>query len=373
MGNSLILSVAGSGKTHGIANYCASVVRSRRILVLTFTRANQLEVATRLRRLAPNHEAVEVVGWYTFLLRDFVRPFIPFKFPARRVLGFNFDGRPHRYATGHARFMDKSGAVYACELARLASELVGQSGGALLRRLQCLYDEIVIDEVQDLSGHDWDILDELLPSTLDLRLVGDLRQAVLSTNPRSSKNKKYANASAVHYFRERASRGELTIEEQNVTRRCHPLIARFSDSIFAPSFGFAETQSMNQRTTEHDGVFLLSEEHVDAYRKRFMPRCLRHSASSGKAFDLDYCNFKQVKGLTFERVLIIPTSGIAHFLRKGKFLPAGPASAFYVAVTRAAQSVAIVLDKPGACTLPQWSPIASCPKTKSPSDHAAPR
>jgi ATP-dependent exoDNAse (exonuclease V) beta subunit len=62
-----------------------------------------------------------------------------------------------------------------------------QSRGALLYRLESLYDEILMDEVQDLSGWDWEILNRLFASCIDIRMVGDIRQSVLSTNPRGKK------------------------------------------------------------------------------------------------------------------------------------------------------------------------------------------
>jgi DNA helicase II / ATP-dependent DNA helicase PcrA len=356
MANHLTLGVAGSRKTQEIVEYCASLPHERRALVVTFTQANQAELRSRLSKYAGDHPGIEVVGWFTFLLHDFARPFLPFMFPGERVLGFNFDGRPHMLAKGLSRFFDSSGAVYACELGRLAHELVRASNGALLRRLECIYDEILIDEVQDLSSHDWEIVDVLLNSSLDVRMVGDIRQAVLATNPRSQKNQQYAYAKAIHWFREREERGLLKITEKATTWRCHPKIAAFSDSIFDSSWSFPKTESMNTTVTGHDGVFLLRQEHVNAYVSRYRPQCLRDSANSGKALDLDYMNFRVAKGTTHQRVLIVPTSGIANFVQSGKYLEPLAASKFYVAVTRAAQSAAIVLDDPGKSTLPYWTP-----------------
>jgi hypothetical protein len=155
--NHLTLAVAGSRKTQGLVEHCASLSRERHALVLTYTQANQKELVGRLKQYAGNHHHIEVMGWFTFLLRHFARPFLPFKFAGQRVRGFNFDGRPHRMATGIDRFLDPNGAAYGCELGRLAHELVAESKGALLRRLECIYDEILIDEVQDLSAHDWEI------------------------------------------------------------------------------------------------------------------------------------------------------------------------------------------------------------------------
>ncbi|HQR98200.1 MULTISPECIES: UvrD-helicase domain-containing protein [unclassified Polaromonas] len=356
MGNQLTLAVAGSRKTQGIIEHCASLPTDRRVLVLTYTQANQEELRSRLQRYAGDHHHIEVMGWFTFLLRDFAHPFLPFKFPGQRVLGFNFDGRPWITARGKSRFLDSNGAVYACELGRLAHELVTNSNGALLRRLECIYDEILVDEIQDMSSHDWEIFDVLLRSSIDIRMVGDIRQSVLATNPRSKKNAKYSYANSNSWFREREAEGLLEIRDSAVTWRCHPDIAAFSDSIFDPSWRFPATHSKNETVTEHDGVHLVATKHVIEYVDQYKPQCLRHSVSSGKKFDLDFLNIKVSKGMTYERVLIVPTEPIKKFISLGAYLEPTPASSFYVAVTRAKQSVAIVLDSPGRSTLPYWKP-----------------
>ena len=356
MVNRLTLAVAGSGKTRGLVEHCAVLAPDRRTAVLTYTQANQSVLQTRLAAVAGDHAGIEVMGWFTFLLRHFARPFLPFKFPGKRVLGFNFDGRPYRMAKHEQRYLDKHSSVYMCELGRLAHELIADSNGSLMRRLECIYDEIVIDEVQDLSAHDWEILDELLHSSLDVTMVGDIRQAVISTNPRSSKNKKYANAGSIEWFRERQRTSLLAIADSCVTYRYRPEIAAFGDKIFGDDWGFPATESKNHRETGHDGVFLVHPEHLAAYVECFEPQCLRQSANSGKRFDLDYMNFNVSKGTEHERVLIVPTAVIEKFLHSGVPLETSSAASFYVAVTRAFQSVAIVTEKDGSCGLPWWTP-----------------
>ncbi|MBI3776196.1 MAG: UvrD-helicase domain-containing protein [Gammaproteobacteria bacterium] len=356
MANYLTLAVAGSRKTQGIVEHCASLPHDRRALVVTYTQTNQAELRDRLSTYPGDHPDIRVMGWFTFLLRDFARPFLPFIFPGKRVRGFNFEGRPHRMAKGLKRFLDLNEAVYSCELGRLAHELVEASKGVLLHRIECIYDEILIDEVQDLSGHDWEIIDVLLNSSLDVRMVGDIRQSVLATNPRSQMNKKYAYAEAINWFREREARGVLEIIENATTWRCHPDIAAFSDTIFDSSWSFPRTESRNKTVTGHEGVFLVRHEHLDEYIAQFDPQCLRSSANSGKDFDLDYLNFGLAKGMEYRRVLIVPTDGIVEFIQSGNHLGPKPAANFYVAVTRAAQSVAIVLPDAGTSKLPFWEP-----------------
>lgn len=354
MANHLMLAVAGSGKTRGIVEHCAALGAERRVLVLTYTQANQAELRWRIAKHVGDHCSIEVMGWFAFLLRHFARPFLPFRFPGYRILGFDFEGRPHRMSKGHRRFLNSAGGAYACELGRLAHELIEASRGALLRRLCCIYDDIFIDEVQDLSSHDWEIVDALLMSPLNVHMVGDIRQAVLATNPRSSKNKKYAYAESIKWFREREARGMLTVSESSSTWRCRPEIAAFADTIFDASWSFPPTQSANHKVSGHDGVFLLQPAHLTDYVSLFRPRCLRSTANSGKAYDLDYLNFRLAKGTECDRVLIVPTSGILRFVQTGYPLEPIPAASFYVAVTRAAQSVAVVVPEAGSSTLPFW-------------------
>lgn len=76
----------------------------------------------------------------------------------------------------------------------------------------------------------------------------------------------------------------------------------------------------------------------------------------GQDLPLDFLNFKLSKGSTFTRVLIAPTGPITKFIQTGTAMEPMAASTFYVAVTRAQQSVAVVLDKPGKSSLPYWQP-----------------
>lgn len=357
MGNNhLTLAVAGSRKTQGLVEHCKTLPEGRNVLLVTFTQTNQHELRKRVAQEVGDVHSLEVTGWFTLLLRHFVKPFIPFLFPGERCKGFNYEGRPQRYAKEYDRFFDNEGKAYGCELSRLAYELITASEGALMYRLECLFDEILIDEVQDLSGYDWDILESLFRSKIQVHLVGDIRQAVLSTNSRTAKNRNYAYSKSVEWFRKHEKRKLLTISYRSITWRCRIEIARFSDTIFDASWGFPPTDSENNFETDHDGVFLLRTQDVPAYVGRFSPQCLRDSIRSGKELDLPYMNFGVAKGQTYERVLIYPTGPIGQFVAKGIELAPTSAADFYVAVTRAKQSVAIILDKPGTSSLPYWAP-----------------
>ena len=273
--NSLLLAVAGGRKTQSIVDRCGAAPRGRRILVLTYTLANQQELTKRLQKLRPLEAQTDVEGWFSFLLGHWVRPYLPLQFAGRRLHGLNFHGDPGIYAVGAPRFLDNEGRAYRRHLAHLANDVNTASSGSVLDRLSRIYDEICIDEVQDLNGYDLEVLSALLQSRVELRLVGDVRQALLLTNTRDPKNKQYKGVKIKAWFEYQARKGLLEIEHEFTTWRCNPLIARFADTIFPTSWGFPRTVSRNTTTTGHDGVFAVATKYAAEYAKQFRPLCLR--------------------------------------------------------------------------------------------------
>jgi hypothetical protein len=354
--NRLTLAVAGGRKTQSIVDECREAPKGRQILVLTYTQNNQRELVSRLACYRPLDARVEVQGWFSFLLGHWVRPYLPMTWPGRRLRGLNFDGDPGRYATGDKRFLDDEDRAYKLHLAQLALETQQASSGAVLDRLSRIYNEIYIDEVQDLNGYDLEILTELFASPIVLRLVGDIRQALIQTNIQDPKNKQYKGISIKAWFDKQKGLGRLDIFHAATTWRSNQLIADFADRIFGDNWGFAKTVSQSTDVTSHDGVFAVSPEHVDEYVARYCPLCLRYSASSWKSLDLPFMNIRLSKGLTWDRVLIGPTTGMIKFLRSGTPLGETACCSLYVAVTRARFSVAFVADNPSRLSLTVWTP-----------------
>ena len=102
-------------------------------------------------------------------------------------------------------------------------------------------------------------------------------------------------------------------------------------------------KSLNDTKTHHDGVFVVRSAHVEAYQTRFAAQLLRLNRTFRR--DLAAENFGMVKGLGYERVLIVPYSGIAKWLTTGiSTHVANSADEVYVGITRAYQSVAFIHD-----------------------------
>lgn len=357
--NRLTLAVAGSRKTHGLVESCRAADPSERILVLTYTSYNQRELSTRLDRLAGDHPHIEVRGWFSFLLQNFVHPFLPLMFQGRRVEGFDFDSPPQTYAaTGSwQRYINEQGDVRRVHLPELAVQINQAGDGICLQRLERVYDRIMIDEVQDLCGYDLEILDLLMASTVTLEMVGDIRQAILATNQREAKHKPFMYMKIWKWFQAQEQAGRLAIEQRRETWRCAPEIAAFADSLFSNEWGFEPTVSLNAVRTDHDGIFLIAPGHVDEYDALYHPILLRSSKASGKQYDhLDCLNWGKAKGMERSRVLIHPTGPIRKLITSAKKLNDQQAANLYVAVTRARHSVGFIIRPAKDTVIPVWTP-----------------
>lgn len=295
------------------------------------------------------------MGWFGFLIRHWVRPYLPLVYPGRRVHGFSFDGDPGRVA-GERRHLTTDGRVYRRHLASLAWKVSEASRGAVINRLGRIYDTIYIDEVQDLCGWDLELLRLMMSSPIILNMVGDVRQALLATNPQEAKNKRFMYSRILDWFKDEEAAGRLTIQHESTTWRCNSPVARFADTIFGDSWGFGATVSRNHEVTDHDGVFIIGESDVEAYIAEYRPLCLRQSKSSWKHLELELTTFGLVKGLTSRRVVVFATKPIEDFLATGKLLSDSSACGLYVATTRAQASVAFAVKKPERCSFPIWRP-----------------
>lgn len=350
--NTVILAVAGGRKTQTIVDACH--LSDHKSLVIGYTISSQNELRRRIGEDGVRRN-VEVTGWFSFLMQHIIRPYLPKLYSGARLTGLDFDGDPGRYATGQPRFLSPDGRAYKLHIARLAYDVLTASDGSALDRLHYIYDKIYIDEIQDLGGWDLEILKALLQSPVSITMVGDLRQALLATEIRDTKNKQYRGEGLIGWFRKMERKKVLAIEQRPITYRCNQAIADFSDEIFDRALGYGATVSASTESNEHTGIFRVTEADATAYARQFDALCLRTSAASGSHQPLPFINFGVAKGQTAPHVLIYPTGTIRTFLNSRKPLTGKSACGLYVAVTRAQHSVAFVTDRP-LQGLTAWSP-----------------
>lgn len=325
--------------------------------LVTYTKNNVREIRLKAHKRAPAIPShVEVISWYSFLLRELTRPYRSVMHD-RRIDGIHWiEGKSVPYIpqskTSTHYFLDSS-RIYSDKIAKFICECDRHSSGAIMRRLTQRFSHIIIDEIQDMAGYDLDLLELMLKSGVPITFVGDHRQATFATN-NAAKNKAFGGPAIIKKFEMWKKAGLATIEYECNTHRCNQAIADLSDSFFPNE---PKTVSLNSELTGHDGVFLVAATNVDEYAKNFSPQVLRYSAKTN-CDPYEAMNFGESKGLTFRRVLIYPHGPARSWLASGKINHVEKSAAkMYVAITRARYSVAFVYDGK-LCGIPatRWVP-----------------
>jgi DNA helicase II / ATP-dependent DNA helicase PcrA len=341
--NRIIISAAGAGKTTQVVDQALAATDGVTALV-TYTRNNVREIERKFyERIAAIPPHVEIISWYSFLLRELARPYRS-ALHRYRIEGIHWvEGKSVQYVpevrTDPHYFLSGT-RIYSDKIAKFICACDARTGGAIMRRLRQRFSRIIIDEVQDMAAYDLDVLELILKAGIPVTLVGDHRQAILSTN-NSSRHKQFAGPAIIKKFRMWEKSGLVTITYEQHTHRCNQAIADLGDGFFP---GEPRTVSKNQLVTGHDGVFIIGNADVGAYVARYAPQVLRYNVMTSCGSN-DAINFGEAKGMTFARVLIFPNGGATKWLASGNLAAVEKSVArMYVAATRARYSVAFVYD-----------------------------
>lgn len=352
----IVISAAGGGKTTRVVDH-ALAHEGGNIALVTYTRNNVREIQLKAYERGPTIPShVEVISWYSFLLRELARPYRSAMHP-HRIDGIHWvEGASAQYvpaANVSSHYFYGGSRIYSDKIAKFICECDQRSRGSIIRRLKQRFSHIIIDEVQDMAGYDLDLLELMLKSGVSVTFVGDHRQATLATN-NGLKNKAFAGPAIINKFEAWKNAGLATIDYEQHTYRCNQEIADLGDSFFP---GLPKTVSKNDVRTGHDGIFLVGKADIDCYVDRFAPQLLRYSIKT-KCEPHDAMNFGESKGLTFERTLIYPHGPAARWLASGDIKHVEKSvTKMYVAATRARYSVAFVYDGK-TCSIPatRWTP-----------------
>ena len=317
--NKTIIASAGSGKTTFIVQKALEQPNAKQ-LITTFTLNNVDEIKKKFFEVCGTiPENITVTPWFSFLLHDLVRPYQADFFDDYRVDTLSWaDGHSDIYApkaNPKRYFFGMNGAIYSDKISEFACCCNKSSAGMVIDRLERLYENIFIDEIQDLAGRDIEVLELIFKSKIEVLVTGDIRQATYTTHtPRALK--KYSGKHIIDKFKEWEKIGLCNIEFMAVSHRCHPLICEFSDQFFPK---LPNTASLNRKNTDHDGIFIISKDSVPAYLMKYKETKILKYNKTEKCMGYKSYNFGDAKGLTFERTLIFPHGPIKKLIEKWRF------------------------------------------------------
>lgn len=344
--NNVTIAAAGSRKTTSIVKEALEDLK-KRVLIVTYTLDNIEQIKSYIIKeegFIPTNISIQT--WYSFLLANGVRPYQNFIYSKKRISSINFVQSRSTFKAKKTDipryYLTKSGdKIHTDKISEFICLINEKSKGKVINRLESIYDKVFIDEVQDLAGYDFEFLELLFKSNLEVLVVGDFRQATYFTNP-STKNRKFKGKNIHNLFKDWEKKGLCKINEKNECFRCNQDICNLADSLYPD---MTKTISKNTEDVMHQGIYLIQKKDVMSYVEEHNPKILRDNKRTD-TMGLEAINFGISKGQTFDNVLIFPNNPMKKFLKDK--LPSKLADRtkanFYVALTRARSSVAIVCE-----------------------------
>lgn len=332
MDKCVILAVAGSGKTTHLVRRLQA---NRRTLVVTYTENNLQNLRAKILEEFQVFPANITLSSYFSFLYSFC--FLPFLWCRTRPRGMRWSTPPQwtcRIPRDDDRYyFDAARRVYHNRLARL---LEARDVLPLLNaRVERYFDELLIDEIQDFAGHDFNLLAQLTRCNLDMCFVGDFYQHTYDTSRDGN-----VNCNLHHNINDYTRRFEdlgLTVERDELRRsyRCSPTLCAFVKN----KLGIDIRSQREDSTTVR---WINSEEEAKQIHKT--DDILKLFYQSHQKYCCRSNNWGAAKGLDFQDVAVVLNQTSLQKLQAGRGNELRPQTRnkLYVACTRASGSIYLV-------------------------------
>jgi DNA helicase-2/ATP-dependent DNA helicase PcrA len=220
MDKELILAVAGSGKTSYIID---QLNLEQRHLVITYTINNLHNLRTRIiKKWGYFPQNIRLFSYYNFLYAFCYKPYLHKSILAR---GVNFNPNRNRFARNMARYLDSGNRLYSNRISK-----VFETEGVLNdieNRLSKYFDQVLIDEIQDFAGHDFNFLETLVKADTNTIFVGDFYQHTFDTSRDGNVNRNIHNDYANYQSQLEGMGLQADSDKLNKSYRCSPSVCGF--------------------------------------------------------------------------------------------------------------------------------------------------
>ncbi len=219
-----MLSVAGSGKTTRIVN---ALDFAKRSLVITYTENNLKNLRAKIIEKFGHFPAnITLLSYFTFLYSFCFRPFLWFETGAKGIrwsIPPQWTSRIKRDKMEY--YFDSGRNLYHNRIAKLLE--VADTLPLIKMRVEKYYDMLLIDEVQDFAGHDFNFLSSLAGAKVDMLFVGDFYQHTFDTSRDGNVNKTLYDK--LDEYIVRLEKMGLTVDCQSLLKsyRCSPTLCTF--------------------------------------------------------------------------------------------------------------------------------------------------
>jgi DNA helicase-2/ATP-dependent DNA helicase PcrA len=324
MDKKVIFAVAGSGKTKYIVD---ELSLDKRPLIVTYTNNNLKTLRMRIsRKFGYFPSNIYVYSYFTFLYSFCYRPFLSHKFKTR---GINYEANLNRglRLTDRRYFFDGYGRIYSNRIAKFL-EVQGVLGDINLR-LSKYFDTLFIDEVQDLAGHDFNLLRSISQANLGIIAVGDFYQHTFDTSRDGNVNASLHDN--YEMYQEKFKDIGFTVDTESLTAsyRCSPAVCEFISN----GVGVGMSSARNDNTNIH--LVEKQEQADEIFHSRYMIKLFYREHFKYECYSRNWGECKGEDG--HSDVCVVLNKTTLDKFRKNKLSELAPQTKnkFYVACSRA--------------------------------------
>lgn len=327
MDKKVIFAVAGSGKTTYIIN---TLLKNKRSLIVTYTNGNHRNLVRKIvQRFCgtwPNN--VTLMTYFEFLYRFCYKPFLSDKIKARGII---FKKNPNRYANQDEfkYYLSPSQYFYSNRLAFFLEKQGVVSD--IRKRIETYFNEFIIDEVQDIAGRDFNFLEKLMESNINMLFVGDFYQHTYDTSRDGNTNKNLFDDSSS--YEARFTRRGFICDHTTLVNswRCGRAICEF----VTENLGIK--MSSNRGDEDNSQIRFISDS-SEVAQILDSSNIIKLHYEDGAKYGIGHKNWGDTKGEDcYQDVCVMLNKATLSKYRTGKLkeLPTITRNKLYVAITRA--------------------------------------
>ena len=220
MDKTIILASAGSGKTTYLVK---QIPKEKRTLILTYTDNNiqnlQENIISEFGYFPKN---IRLQTYFTFLYSFCIQPFLMDEY---NLKGLIFKQNPILKARGNKRYLTNNKSLYYNRAAKFIEEK--GLNNDVNRRLEKYFQYLFIDEIQDFAGQDFNLLEKISNSNINILFVGDFYQHTYDTS--RDGNVKYNIHNNYYSYKVLFKKLGFFVDEKTLIKsyRCCPKICEY--------------------------------------------------------------------------------------------------------------------------------------------------
>ena len=335
MDKTLILAVAGAGKTTEIIN---NIKKDDKTLIITYTENNYNILKNNIiKKFKGIPDNIKIYTYFTFLYRFC---FLPLK-KGFKVKGLDFNSNPNKYIKAkdiNYYYNRVSKKMYHNRLAKICSDYFIDD---IIKRIEKYFNYIYIDEIQDFASHDFNLLLNLTKANCNILLVGDFYQHTFDTSRDGNVNSNLYNDYDNYINKIKNSDSNIKVDTVNFlkSKRCSKQVCEFITEYLK-----IKIESYNN----HDSIIREIDDENAIEKIANDDNIVKLFYQNSKKYDMkNKDNWGNSKGNTYINTCVVLNKNSYEKYKKHKLneLPSSTKNKLYVALSRATNDVYIINEK----------------------------